>query len=59
MTMVCNNTTCFDIAEPSYHLLHLFGFHLIVGRGMLLPVGSETEAEAIISELETGFVYSS
>jgi hypothetical protein len=54
MTIVCNDTTCFDIAETSYHMLHVLGLHIVIGRGMLLPVGSEREAEAIITELERG-----
>jgi hypothetical protein len=52
MTIVCNNTTCFDIAETSYHVLRVCGLYVVVGCGMLLPVGSEQEAAVLIDELE-------
>jgi hypothetical protein len=52
--LVCNDTTCFDITDPSYHVLRIFGLTVIVGQGFLLPVSNEREAETIIAELERG-----
>jgi hypothetical protein len=52
MTVVCNNTTCFNIAQPKYRVLRFGFFHLIIGRGLLIAVGSEHEAAVLLDELE-------
>jgi hypothetical protein len=41
-----------SVDSSTYHLLRLFGFHIIIGRGLLIPVGSELEAAVLLDELE-------